>query len=266
MALKFAANLSMLYADRPFLDRFAAASAAGFDAVEFLFPYEFGYQAIRQRLDDTGLQVVLFNIFPGDYAAGDRGLLSHPERRTPFRHTFEEALTYAHHLQSPRIHVMVGNRLPAVTHEVQFATLVENLAWATPLAQAAGVTLVVEPLNATDQPRYFIHTTAEGMAIVQAVNHPHLRLQYDVYHAQMTEGNLLNTIQTCLPWIGHIQISDVPGRHEPGTGEINYPAIFSTLERLDYQGYIGLEYHPSGDTDQTLAWLPYAERRSLSAK
>ena len=266
MTLNFAANLSMLYPDRPFLERFSAARAAGFDAVEFLFPYEFGHQAIRQRLDEQGLQVVLFNISPGDYAAGDRGILSHPHRRADFQRTLQEALTYAHALGSPRIHVMVGNRLPDTAHALQFATIVENLGWAAPLAAAAGVTLVVEPLNATDQPRYFIHTTAEGMAIVEAVNHPHVRLQYDVYHAQMTEGNLLNTIQRYLPYIGHIQVSDVPGRHEPGTGEINYPAIFATLEQLGYAGYIGLEYHPSGDTDQSLAWLPVGKRRTVPAQ
>ena len=260
MALKFAANLSMLYPDRPFLDRFGAARAAGFTAVEFLFPSEFGYAAIRQRLHEHGLQVVLFNIAPGNFAAGERGVLSHPGRQVDFRRTMEEALTYAHELQSPRIHVMVGNRLPEIDYRVQVDTIVENLAWATPLAAAAGVTLLVEPLNATDQPRYLIHTTAEGMAIVEAVNHPNLRLQYDVYHAQMTEGNLLTTIKRLLPWIGHMQISDVPGRHEPGTGEINYPAVFATVEAIGYQGYIGLEYHPSGDTDQSLAWLPIAQR------
>ena len=188
MALKFAANLSMLYPDRPFLDRFAAARAAGFDAVEFLFPYEFGYSAIRQRLDEHGLKLVLFNISPGDYGAGDRGVLSHPHRQDDFRRTFEEALTYAEHLQSPRLHVMVGNRLPEIAREAQVDTVLENLAWAAPMAAAADVTLMIEPLNATDQPRYLIHSTAEGMAIVQAVNHSHVRLQYDVYHAQMTEG------------------------------------------------------------------------------
>lgn len=266
MTLKFAANLSMLYPDRPFLERFAAARAAGFDAVEFLFPYEFGYQAIRQQLDEHGLQVVLFNISPGDYTAGDRGTLSHPHRRADFQRTLQEALTYAHVLGSPRIHVMVGNRLPDLLYAVQFDTMVENLLWAAPLAAASGVTLVVEPLNATDQPHYLIHTTAEGMAIVEAVNHLHVRLQYDVYHAQMTEGNLINTINRYLPFIGHIQISDVPGRHEPGTGEINYPAIFATLEQLGYAGYIGLEYKPSGDTDHSLSWLPVRQRRTLPAQ
>lgn len=265
MALKFAANLSMLYPNRPFLARFAAARAAGFDAVEFLFPYEFGYQAIRQQLDEQRLQVVLFNIAPGDYATGERGTLSHPHRRADFQRTLQEALTYAHHLGSPRVHVMVGNRLPELPYAAQFDTTLENLAWAAPLAAAAGVTLVIEPLNATDQPRYLIHTTAEGMAIVEAANHPFVRLQYDVYHAQMTEGNLINTIQRHLPFIGHMQISDVPGRHEPGTGEINYPAIFAALEQLGYAGYIGLEYNPSGDTDQTLAWLPVSQRRILPA-
>lgn len=261
MALKFAANLSMLYPDQPFLARFAAARASGFDAVEFLFPYEFGYQAIRQQLDEHGLQVVLFNIAPGDYAAGERGTLSHPQRRADFQRTFQEALTYAHHLRSPRIHVMVGNRLPELPAQVQFDTILENLAWAAPLAAAANVMLVIEPLNATDQPRYLIHTTAEGMAVVEAVNHPQVRLQYDVYHAQMTEGNLISTIKRLLPFIGHMQISDVPGRHEPGTGEINYPVIFTALEQLGYDGYIGLEYNPSGDTDHSLAWLPVAKRR-----
>lgn len=265
MALKFAANLSMLYPDRPFLARFAAARAAGFDAVEFLFPYEFGYQAIRQQLTEQGLQVVLFNISPGDYAVGDRGILSHPQRRADFQRTLQEALTYADQLGSPRIHVMVGNRLPEVTPDAQFNTILENLAWAAPLAAAAGVTLVVEPLNAIDQPRYFIHSTADGMAIVEAVNHPHVRLQYDVYHAQMTEGNLIATIKRYLPFIGHMQISDVPGRHEPGTGEINYPAIFAALEQMGYAGYIGLEYHPAGDTDHSLAWLPVSQRRSVAA-
>lgn len=260
MALNFAANLSMLYPDRPFLERFAAARTAGFTAVEFLFPYEFGHEAIRQRLDEHGLQVVLFNIFPGDFAAGERGLLSHPGRQADFRRTMEEALTYAQVLQSPRIHVMVGTRLPAVDYRVQFDTMLENMAWATPLAAAAGVTLLVEPLNAIDQPHYLIHSSADGMAIVEAVNHPNLRLQYDVYHAQMTEGNLLTTIKRLLPWIGHIQISDVPGRHEPGTGEINYPVVFKTLEAIGYQGYIGLEYNPSGDTNQSLAWLPVDQR------
>lgn len=260
--LKFAANLSMLYPDRPFLERFSAARTAGFDAVEFLFPYEFGYEAIRQQVDDNGLQVVLFNISPGDYAAGDRGTLSHPHRREDFRRTLNEALTYASHLRVSRIHVMVGNRLPEVAHATQVDTILENLAWAAPLAAATGVTLVIEPLNATDQPRYFMHTTAEGMAIIQAVNQPNVRLQYDVYHAQMTEGNLINTIKTYLPFIAHMQISDVPGRHEPGTGEINYPAIFTAIEQAGYQGYIGLEYHPSSDTDRSLAWLPYAARRS----
>ncbi|MBX3012038.1 MAG: TIM barrel protein [Caldilineaceae bacterium] len=265
MALKFAANLSMLYPEWAFLDRFAAARNAGFDAVEFLFPYQFGYTAIRQRLDEHGLQAVLFNISPGDYAAGDRGTLSHPERKATFRQTMEEALTYAHYLQVPRIHVMVGNRLPGVAPAMQFATILENLAWAAPLAQTAGVTLLIEPLNATDQPYYFVHSTLDGMAIVRALNHPHVRLQYDFYHAQMTEGNLLATMQSYLPWIGHLQISDVPGRHEPGSGEINYPAIFAKLEQLAYSGYIGLEYIPTGDTEQSLAWLPVPARRSRTA-
>jgi hydroxypyruvate isomerase len=261
MSLQFAPNLSMLYTEVPFLERFAKAAAAGFTVVEFLFPYEFSAAAIKRQLDDLGLGLALFNINPGDFARGERGSLSHPTRRDDFRRSLDEALAYARHLGSPRLHTMVGNRLPELDTAAQLACAVENLTWAAPLAADAGVTLLIEPLNATDMPTYFVHSTAEAMQIVKGVDHPNVKLQYDVYHAQMTEGNLIATMTRLFPHIGHIQISDVPGRHQPGTGEINYPAIFAALERLAYSGPIGLEYRPDGETNASLAWLPPAERR-----
>lgn len=262
MSLKFAPNLSMLYTEQPFLERFAAAAKAGFRAVEFLFPYDFAPEAIRTQVDEHQLRVVLFNISPGEFQKGERGYANHPQRRDDFRRTFVQAMEYAHHLQVPRIHVMTGNRVPGVARAAQLEALLENLTWAAPQAADAGVTLLIEPLNPIDQPYYFVSSTAQGAEIVRAVNHPNVRLQYDVYHAQMSEGNLIQTIRTLLPLIGHIQISDVPGRHQPGRGEINYPAIFATLEELGYGGYIGLEYHPDGETDESLAWLPYEQRAS----
>ncbi len=260
MALRFAPNLSMLYTEVPFLERFAKAAAAGFRHVEFLFAYEVGAEAIRQRLDDLGLTVVLFNLYPGDFAAGERGLLSHPDRRDEARRRVEEALEFARRIGCHRIHAMLGNRRPDLERARQVACAVEQLAWAAPLAEEADVTLLVEPLNAFDAPDYLIHTTAEGMEIVRAVDHPRVRLQYDVYHGQMQEGNLIHTITEHLAHIGHIQISDVPGRHQPGTGEIHFPNIFAALEQLGYTGYIGLEYRPLGETDESLAWLPQKAR------
>lgn len=262
MALKFAPNLSMLYLEEPFLARFARAAAAGFTAVEFLFPYEFGPTAIRQRLDDLGLQVVLFNISPGDFTQGERGYCNNPQQRDNFRRTFHQALDYAVQLGSPRIHVMVGNQVADLTRAEQLATIVENLTWAAPQAAAAGVTLLVEPLNATDQPHYFVHNSTQGMEIIQAVDQPNVRLQFDFYHMQMSEGNLTNTFTRLQPFIGHVQISDAPGRHQPGTGEINYDTIFTLLEQLNYEGHIGLEYRPQGETDASLAWLPLDQRAS----
>jgi hydroxypyruvate isomerase len=264
MTLKFAPNLSMLYTEAPFLERFALAAAAGFTAVEFLFPYDFTPQAIRQRLDDAGLRVVLFNSSPGDFQKGERGCCNDPQRRSEFRSAFAQALEYAAVLSSPCIHIMTGNRIVGAPRMVQVQTVLENLAWAAPQAAAAGVTLLIEPLNPIDQPYYLVGNTTQGMEIVRGVGHPHVRLQYDVYHAQMSEGNLIQTMRALLPYIGHIQISDVPGRHQPGYGEINYPAIFATLEQIGYTGYIGLEYQPEGTTDASLAWLPHAQRASVS--
>nr|HMN29828.1 TIM barrel protein [Caldilineaceae bacterium] len=176
MPLHFAPNLSMLYTEVPFLDRFGQAAAAGFDAVEFLFPYEFGAKAIRQQLDGHSLRAVLFNINPGDLQKGERGSLSHPHRRNLFRSSLQEALDYASQLSVPRLHVMAGNRLPDLDPAAQFDCALENLLWATPLAAACGVTLLLEPLNAIDMPGYFISSTREAMKLVTAANLPNVKL------------------------------------------------------------------------------------------
>jgi hydroxypyruvate isomerase len=255
VTLRFAPNLNMLYTEVPFLDRIARAAAAGFSAVEFLFPYDEGVREISTRVRTLGVQVVLFDVPPGDMAAGELGLLSHPDRREAFRRSLDEALRAARYLNCPRINVLAGNRLPGLQIQTQLDCALENLTWAAQCAADGGVTLLIEPLNPYDRPDYLIHTPQAALEIVRQVNHPRVRLQYDVYHAQLSEGNLMNTIRAAFLAIDHVQIADVPGRHEPGTGEINYPAVLGHLVTLGYGGYVGLEYVPSHDTDASLSWL-----------
>ena len=256
MPVRYAANLTMLYTEVPFLDRFASAAADGFRAVEFLFPYEAGVTEIQARVEALRLTVALFNVPPGDLEHGEWGTLGIPARRDHFRHAFATALDAAARLGCRRVHTLFGNRLTGVDPAAQVACAVENLAWAAPQAAHAGVTLLLEWLNPVDFPGFFLHTTAAAMSVIRQVDHPAVKLQYDVYHAQVTEGNLIGTIETHFPYLGHVQIADVPGRHEPGTGEINYPAVLGALGRLGYEGYVGLEYQPSRDTTSSFAWLP----------
>jgi len=260
LGLHFAANLSMLYAEVPFLQRFGLAAEAGFDAVEFLFPFREGIEDIVTLVDDLGLAVVLFDVDPGDMPAGEFGTLSLPPRREHFRRSLEEALEGAQRLGCDRLNTLAGNRQYELPMEAQLDCAVENLMWAAPMAAEAQMTILVEPLNPTDRPDYLVHTTNTALRIIEQVGSVDVKLQYDVYHAQMTEGNLIHTIRRYFDRIGHIQIADVPGRHEPGTGEIHYPAIFSCLQDLDYQGYVGLEYYPSSSTDLSLDWLPLQSR------
>jgi hydroxypyruvate isomerase len=260
MTLRYSANLTMLYTEVAFLDRFAKAAAAGFAAVEFLSPYEVGVDEVKARVDDLGLTVALFNLHAGDADAGEFGTLGNPARRDFFRWSFSEALAAADRLGCARLHTAFGKRAVGYDAAAQVDCALENLAWAAPQAAEAGVTLLIEALNPIDWPDYFLNTTAEALEVVTRADRPNVKLQYDVYHAQMTEGNLINTITDDFLYIGHIQIADVPGRHEPGTGEINYPNVFHALERLGYRGYIGLEYRPSDDTDASLGWLPREAR------
>ncbi len=253
--MKFSPNLTMLYTEVPFLERFERASRAGFTHVEFQLPYEAGFEAVKARLDGLNLKAVLFNLLPGDTAHGELGTLSNPNRRDFFRSSFLTALEGAQRLGVGMLNTVIGQKVEGLEASAQVECAIENLSWALPQAQSAGITLLIEPLNPTDFPNYFVHTTRQAMNVIQAVNHPNLKLQYDVYHAQMTEGNLINTLTACFERLGHIQIADVPGRHQPGTGEINFPTVFDALEKLGYEGFIGLEYKPQGETDESLKWM-----------
>lgn len=255
MPLRFSANLSTLYPEIPFLDRFARAAHAGFSAVEFHFPYAAGIQNVKNRLDEHGLRVSLFNLPPGEVRRGEWGLLSDPAQRDRFKLDFAMALEAAVILKCPRLNTMYGQRLPAISPEEQSDCACENLLWAAPQAEEAGVTLLIEALNPKDFPNCGLPSISTALRLLNRTGRPSVKLLYDVYHAQMTEGNLLETLKAHLAAIGHVQIADVPGRHQPGTGEIDFPAIFSCLEGLHYAGYVGLEYNPTGDTDASLSWL-----------
>jgi hydroxypyruvate isomerase len=252
---KFAANVSMLFTEHPFLERFARAKAAGFQAVEFLFPYEYDSGAIAHELRRNELEQVLFNLPAGDFATGDRGMANDPRRVDEFRAGVAEGLRIAAELGCRRLNCLAGLRLGDVSEEAQTATLVENLRYAADAAADAGVLQVVEPLNAFDAPGYFLPTPEAGFAIVERAGHPNLLLQYDIYHAQRMSGNLAATIAARIDLIGHVQIADSPARNEPGTGEINYPFVLQALDDAGYDGWVSLEYRPRHTTESSLTWL-----------
>ena len=252
---KFAANLSMLFTEHPFLERFARAKAAGFHAVEFLFPYEYDSAAIAHELRRNELEQVLFNLPAGDFATGDRGMANDPSRVDEFRAGVDEALRIATELGCGRLNCLAGLRLGDVSEETQATTLIENLRYAADAAAAVGVLQLVEPLNAFDAPGYFLPTPESGFAIVERAGHPNLLLQYDVYHAQRMSGDLAATIAARIDLIGHVQIADSPARNEPGTGEINYPFVLQALDDAGYDGWVSLEYRPRNTTEASLRWL-----------
>jgi hydroxypyruvate isomerase len=258
---KFAANLSLLFNELPFLDRFEAAAAAGFEAVEFMFPYEFGAEDIRARLKTAGLHLALFNLPPGNWAAGERGLAIDPNRVEDFRESVAQAAKYATVLGCKYLHCLAGTAPVDGDVRAMRKTYVENLRYAANILGAEGITLLIEAINTRDVPGYFLDTTAKAADIIESAEVENLRLQYDVYHMQIMEGDLAPTIDKYLKMIGHVQIADTPGRHEPGTGEINYPFIFDHLDRVGYDGWVGCEYRPRTSTDDSLAWF-----RTLKAK
>ena len=254
--LRFAANVSMLFAEAPFLDRFARAARAGFAAVECQFPYEAPAGEIRARLDDLGLAMVLHNLPAGDWAAGERGLACLPHRVDEFRAGVARAIAYAHALGVPQVNCLAGIAPPGADPEVLRRTLVDNLRFAARAFAAEGLRLLVEPINTFDMPGFFVHRTAQAVALLDDVGEPNVFVQYDAYHMQRMEGALAATIERYLPRIAHVQVADHPGRHEPGTGEIPFDALFAELERLGYAGWIGCEYRPAGRTEDGLHWLP----------
>jgi hydroxypyruvate isomerase len=255
---RFAANISMMFTELPFLDRFAAARAAGFEAVEFLFPYEFPAAEIARRLQDNGLSQVLFNAPPGDWAAGERGCAALPGRAHEFRDGVRKALDYAAALACPRLHVMAGLTPPGVPRDTLLATYAVNLAWAAEECAKLGVKPVIEPINHRDIPGFFLNTTDEGAAIIEAIGPERIGLQFDLYHCQITEGDIVKRVEKHLPLIAHMQVADNPGRHEPGTGEVNWPFVFRRIDELGFRGWIGCEYRPAGATLDGLGWFqPY---------
>jgi hydroxypyruvate isomerase len=251
---RLAANLSMMFNELDFLDRFAAARKAGFEAVEFLFPYEYPAAELRRRLDDNGLTQALFNMPPGDWQKGERGIAALPGRQSEFRDSVKQALDYAGALDCKLIHCMAG-LVPAEVSAVTAASVyAANLAWAAEQAHPAGVKPVIEPINHRDMPGYFLNTQGQGAAIVAAIGADRVGLQFDVYHCQTTEGDVTKRMEKYLPVIAHMQIADVPARNEPGTGEIGWPFVFRRMDELGYTGWVGCEYRPAGETVAGLAW------------
>ncbi len=251
---RFAANLTMLFNEVPFLDRFEHAARAGFEAVEFLFPYAHTAEEIKTRLDANKLQLVLHNLPAGDWDAGERGIACHPGRVDEFRAGVGKAIGYAQALGVPQLNCLAGKLPAGVTTEQAHATFVANLRFAAAELKAAGLTLLIEPINTFDIPGFFLSGTAQAVAVLDEVGADNAFVQYDIYHAQRMEGELAATAQKHLARIGHIQLADNPGRNEPGTGEINYPFLFAHLDRIGYTGWIGCEYKPKAATADGLGW------------
>jgi hydroxypyruvate isomerase len=255
---RFAANLSMMYTAVPFLERFGACAADGFRAVEFLFPYEHPAQVIRDELDRHGLQQVLFNAPPGSFEAGERGIASLPGRRDEFHQGIDKAIEYAKVLGCSRVHVMAGLLQRESEFTAQRELYVDNLGWAARRLGDAGLTMLIEPINTRDIPGYLLNTQADAHAIIERIGAPNLKVQMDLYHCQIVEGDVAMKIRKHLSGVGHIQIAGVPQRHEPDIGELNYPYLFELLDELGYDGWIGCEYRPKGRTSDGLRWLrPY---------
>ena len=252
---KFSANLTMLFTEVPFLDRFAAAAAAGFEAVEFLFPYDFDKATLAELLKAHSLKLVLHNLPGGDWARGDRGIACDPKRVEEFRQGVPRAIEYATALACPKVNCLAGIRPSGVDTETARATLVANLSYAAPRLADAGLDLLLEPVNSRDIPGFVIDRTSVALDVIDAVGAKNLFLQYDIYHAQVMEGDLARTIEREFARIGHIQLADNPGRNEPGTGEINFPYLFRRIDELGYDGWIGCEYKPRATTTAGLSWF-----------
>lgn len=246
-----------MFPEIPFLERFAAARKAGFTGVEFLFPYAFDKAEIKARRDEAGLAQILFNTPPGNWDGGERGFAALPGRRDEFKRTFEQALDYAVALENPRIHVMAG--IPAADDDLTACEVcfVENLAWAS--GRAKDITLLIEPLNPVDMPGYFLKSADQAAHILREVGAANVKLQYDLYHQQMSRGAVAQTLREHFPIIGHIQVAGVPGRNEPDAGqELNVAYLFGLIDELGYEGWIGCEYRPRAQTNDGLRWLqPY---------
>jgi hydroxypyruvate isomerase len=252
---RFAANLSFLFTDVQFLDRFKAARNAGFDAVEFMFPYPYEKHQLAEVLKANNLELVLHNLPAGNWEAGERGIACHPNRRKDFEEGVQRAVEYARALGCRKINCLAGICPPGVEFAEARGTLISNLVYAAQILSGEGIQLLLEPVNTLDIPGFFVSTSAFGLELINAADPAKIGLQFDIYHTQIMEGDIARRIESNLKQIFHIQIADNPGRHEPGTGEINFPFLFAFLDRIGYSGWIGCEYKPSGNTLSSLGWL-----------
>jgi hydroxypyruvate isomerase len=255
---KLAANLSLLFPQLDFLDRFAAAARAGFRAVEYQFPYAWPKDEVAERARAAGVDVVLHNLPAGDQAKGDRGIACLPDRTAEFREGVERGIEYAKTAGCPRLNCLAGLAPADAAPELLFETLVENVSFAAGRLKAAGLALMLEPVNTRSVPGFYLSTTRQALEVLDAAGADNAFLQYDIFHMQIMEGDLAKTIEYLLPRIGHMQLADVPDRHEPGTGEINFEFLLRHIDRVGYAGWIGCEYNPLADTSEGLAWAkPY---------
>ncbi len=252
---KFSANLSMLFGEHDFLDRFDVAARAGFQGVEYIGPYDHAPDVVAARLKKNGLSQVLFNLPPGDWAKGERGIAVLPDRVVEFRAGVDKAITYAKALGCPQVNCLAGIAPADVDRATLEDVFVENLKYASARLKEAGTRLLVEPINTRDIPGFFLTNTKQALALIEKVGSDNLYLQYDIYHMQIMEGDLARTIEANLGRIAHVQLADNPGRHEPGTGEINYPFLYAHLDRIGYAGWVGAEYKPRAGTDEGLGWF-----------
>lgn len=251
---RLAANLSMMFTEVDFLDRFEAAAKAGFKGVEYLFPYDFAAADIKSRLDQFGLTQVLHNLPAGDWGAGERGIACHPDRVDEFKAGVDKAIEYATALGCKQVNCLAGIAPAGVDAATLRATFVENLKFAADKLKAAGITLLIEQINTRDIPGFYLNGTEQALSIIAETGSDNIKDQYDIYHMQIMEGDLAPTMEKHLSSIQHIQLADNPGRNEPGTGEINYPFLFSYLDKIGYEGWIGCEYKPATTTTEGLGW------------
>jgi hydroxypyruvate isomerase len=258
--LKFAANLSMMFNEVPFLDRFSAAADAGFKGVEYLFPFDFPAEAIEERLRKHHLENVLFNLAPGNWSAGERGIACIPGRESEFRQSVETAISYATRLKTTRVHAMAGIVPAGADPAAVEATYIANLRYAAGKLAPHGIALLIEAINTRDMPGFYLNTQAQSFAVCAAVGAPNIRMQMDLYHMQIMEGDLTMKLRKYAPQCGHIQVASVPDRHEPASGEVDYAYLYGVLQELKYDGWIGCEYRPAGKTVDGLSWFHQATR------
>ncbi|MGL1921036.1 MAG: hydroxypyruvate isomerase family protein [Hyphomicrobiales bacterium] len=251
---KLHANLSMMFLEFDFFARFEAAHKAGFQAVEMMFPYEYKVQDICTELEKYSLDMKLINMPPGNWAEGERGIAALPDRVEEFRKSVDMALIYAQALKCPIIHCMSGIIPPNISRDICTNVYIENLKYLAAKAKPMGINIMVEAINSVDIPNFLVNNQEQSLAIVQQTGMDNVKMQFDIYHCQMAQGNVATRLIKFLPYIGHVQIADVPGRHEPGTGEINFDFLFNHLDEIGYTGWVGCEYKPRGNTIDGLGW------------